>query len=259
MKFRSKKHQFKLKNFNFLIENLSSARKFCFNGGTFYLNCYPKMRYDIRLANKSSMLDILAEKYGTDKGGRYLEKPKPFTWPSHSYCDFYSSLFDEIKDDRINVLECGIGTNNPYLPSNMTINGQPGASLYMWREFFPNANIYGVDLDEAILFQDDRIQTFQMDQTSNLSINKALSSMEVDVFDVVIDDGLHTYSAGKNLFVNLFDCLTSGGFYIIEDVGVSDTISYIKFFSRLNIKFQIVEFVSDGSLLDDRLILIKKQ
>ena len=141
----------------------------------------------------------------------------------------------------------------------MTINGQPGASLYMWREFFPYANIYGVDLDEAILFQEDRILTFQMDQTSDISIYKALSSMGVDSFDVVIDDGLHTYSAGKNLFVHLFDSLASGGLYIIEDVVFFDVVSYIKFFSQLNISFQIVEFISDAGLLDDRLILIKKQ
>ena len=39
------------------------------------------------------------------------------------------------------MFECGLGTNNPNLKSNMTENGIPGASLRVWRDYFFNAKI----------------------------------------------------------------------------------------------------------------------
>ena len=39
------------------------------------------------------------------------------------------------------VFECGLGTNNPDLQGNMTVDGMPGASLRVWRDYFKNAQI----------------------------------------------------------------------------------------------------------------------
>ena len=46
------------------------------------------------------------------------------------------------------LIECGLGTNNINFKSSMGINGKPGASLRMWRDFFPSARIIGVDIDK---------------------------------------------------------------------------------------------------------------
>ena len=51
-------------------------------------------------------------------------------------------------DENINILEIGLGTNNPILVSTMGSNGRPGASLYSFREYLPKSNIYGADVDK---------------------------------------------------------------------------------------------------------------
>jgi hypothetical protein len=68
------------------------------------------------------------------------------------------------------VFECGVGTNNPNITSNMGVNGQPGASLRVWRDYFQNAEVFGADIDRGILFEEQRIRTFYVDQTNKDSI-----------------------------------------------------------------------------------------
>ena len=55
----------------------------------------------------------------------------------------------------------GIGSLRAEIPSNMLFGGayQPGASLRGWRDFFPNAQILGLDVDASILFEEERIRT----------------------------------------------------------------------------------------------------
>ena len=63
-----------------------------------------------------------------------------------------------------------IGTNDLNIKSNMTENAKPGASLRVWRDYFVNANIFGGDIDEKVLFEEDRIRTFFVDQLNDSSI-----------------------------------------------------------------------------------------
>ena len=50
------------------------------------------------------------------------------------------------------MFELGIGTNNKELLSHMQSEFKPGSSLRAWQEYFPNANIYGADIDSDIIF-----------------------------------------------------------------------------------------------------------
>jgi hypothetical protein len=186
----------------------------------------------------------LCDKYGSDKGS--LRNSSPFYWwPSHTYADYYSSLFAHCRNKVFNVFECGIGTNNPNLKSNMTINGRPGASLRVWRDYFPKANIIGVDIDKEILFKEERIETFVLDQTNEKSISNFWDKVEVNEFDLMVDDGLHKFSAGIKLFKNSVHRLASGGVYIIEDVNLHDLLSYREWFKTKN------EYVVDYVLMSN--------
>ena len=158
-------------------------------------------------------------RYGSDKGN--LDNSQ-----QHNYTTFYHYLFKNLKPSR--VFELGIGTNDVTMASNMGANGRPGASLYCWREFFPNALVYGADIDRKCLFATDRIQTFYCDQTDQTSIQQLWAHPELsEKFDIIIEDGLHHLHANVCFFENSIHKLARGGYYIIEDIREHDTLPAI--------------------------------
>jgi hypothetical protein len=171
-------------------------------------------------SHNNNLLTKLCEFYKSDKGSINHHKKGIWGWRAHTYSNYYYSLFNHFKDDVKLVFECGIGTNNPDLPSNMTVNGIPGASLRVWRDYFKNAQIYGADIDKNILFQEDRIKTYYVDQLNTPSIETMWKRIGIQNFDIIIDDGLHANDANINFFINSFDKLKKNGIYIIEDVSI---------------------------------------
>ncbi len=162
---------------------------------------------DVDFKNKTDLCDIMT-KYGSDKGSGW-----------HNYTLIYKMMFENRRNEELNVFEVGLGTNNVDVPSNMGANGKPGASLYGWREYFPNAQIFGADVDQRILFQSDKIKTMHVDQLNSDTIQNMWNNIP-DEFDIIIDDGLHTYDANINFFNNSIHKLKKNGIYIIEDVNV---------------------------------------
>jgi hypothetical protein len=196
---------------------------------------------------KDSLLNSLCDKYGSDKG-EIKGSGHPYPWSSHSYADFYERLFGHCRSEIKSVFECGLGTNNQDIPSNMTTNGKPGASLRVWRDYFPNARIYGADIDRNILFFDERIKTFYCDQTDPTSVAELWDEMEAVRFCLMIDDGLHTFDAGTILFENSFRMLRDGGVYVIEDVNVNDTHKFRNYFRSRGLCCDIVSFKSGNNI-----------
>ena len=150
-------------------------------------------------------LSEIMNRCGSDKGGG-----------RHNYTLFYETLFGEDRQRFARVLEVGIGSNNAAMPFNMGVNGVPGASLRGWREYFPKADIFGADLDEQILFEENRIKTAAVDQTQPASIDRLFGLFGGD-FDLIVDDGYHQLDANRTLFENAFPRLKAGGIYVIED------------------------------------------
>lgn len=188
-------------------------------------------RLSVRYAKDfKSELSRLCDLYGSDKG-HVATGPTPYSWPSHNYADFYEMIFGHCRNTIASVLECGMGTNNPGLPSSMGVDGKPGASLRVWRDYFPNAEIIGIDIDSKILFQEERISTYQVDQTSSESIRAFLDQIPGTEFDVILDDGLHKFSAGRTLFENTIHRLKPDGVYLIEDVSQIDLSKYAAYFA----------------------------
>ena len=168
--------------------------------------------------NSNNILSELCEKYGSDKGFINPDSRKPYNWIPNSYASYYHSIFNLNRDNIKLIFECGLGTNNPNLASNMTDTGMPGASLRVWRDYFKNSKIYGGDIDKEILFEADRIKTFYVDQLNANSIINMWKNINLDNFDIIIEDGLHTPEANLNFFFNSFDRLKKNGIYVIEDV-----------------------------------------
>lgn len=154
-------------------------------------------------------IEELVDKYGTDKN---LSR----------YTPTYEKVFNPRKEEVTNLLEIGIGTLNPEHPSSFQgiIGFNPhykqGGSLRVWRDFFPNANIYGVDIAEDCMFEEDRIKTFLFDSSDPIQSHYQLKGLE---FDIIIDDGNHHPEYQIKTLRNLWPQLKPKGVYFIEDVG----------------------------------------
>ena len=147
----------------------------------------------------------------------------------------------------------------------MSANGKPGASLRVWRDYFPNAEIVAGDIDRNVLFSEDRINCYWIDQLDPSSIANFWNQAGGDNFDLMIDDGLHKFEAGVTLFQNSIHKLKKGGVYIIEDVTVTDLSKYKNYFSKLpcSVSYlaaqrsgELVSTVEDWTYLEDNNLIV---
>jgi len=193
--------------------------------------------------------------FGSDKGSGH-----------HNYTSFYDRLFNYLKDKEINLFEMGLGTNNPNLPSTMGVNAKPCASHYGWNKYFKNGKIYGADIDRDILIYTDDIKTWYCDQTiptdiEHLFKNDDLKDIE---FDIIIDDGLHTFNANFTFFRNSIHKLKKGGIFIIEDLlpDVAKTFDQIKDNLKLEFGLEYIQVLRIPNpynySFDNTLLVVQK-
>ena len=136
-------------------------------------------------------LKELAYHYGTDK-----------KHTRHNFVAIYDELFKDFRYDKINFLEIGI-----YLCR----------SHNMWVEWFPNANIYGIDIEaKRKRYEKSRLILDIVDQSDREQLLNYAN--EKGPWKVVIDDGSHVNSHQKISFEVLWDFVESDGYYIVEDV-----------------------------------------
>lgn len=121
----------------------------------------------------------------------------------HHYIESYDRLFTPKRMDAINVLEIGINR---------------GESLAMWREYFPNANIYGIDIKlpkENI----DGVTMLECSQVDQQKLNDLFKNIN---FDIVVDDGSHKIQHQLLSAKYLWSKMNKDGLYIIEDIQEPD-------------------------------------
>ncbi len=184
-------------------------------------------------------LDKLALKYGSDKCPQI----------KHNYTPFYYDLFKDRRDSVKKVFEMGVGCS-----ANM--NNYPGykdgAGLYMWRDFFPNAQIYGADILPELIFKDERIETFLCDQTNEMDLLELISKTGMDI-DIFIDDGSHIPEDPLFTCLTLMPILDKDVTYIIEDVGRGGIIEYFGQYDCEKTRF------GDKVSRDNRLVVVKNK
>jgi SAM-dependent methyltransferase len=183
----------------------------------------------------------------------------------HNYTTFYYLIFKDICKKSLRIFELGLGTNNESIPSNMGSNGRPGASLYGWNEFFPNSHIFGADIDNNILFNTDKIHTFWCDQTNPEVIkNMWNESLLNENFDIIIDDGLHKFTANVCFFENSIHKLKNEGYFIIEDILDYEEHLFIDKIENWKMKytdcsFKLIKIPSTRNIYDNTLLVIYKK
>jgi demethylmacrocin O-methyltransferase len=144
-------------------------------------------------------LGPLALRFGSDK------------WGEHWYMTRYQRHLADYRDQRVRVLEIGIG--------GYGAAGSGGGSLQMWQHYFRRGLIYGLDLAAKSHANDVRIQTIRGDQADAEFL--AGLAAEIGPLDIVIDDGSHLSDHVLGSFATLFPLLRPGGLYVIEDLQTS--------------------------------------
>ena len=195
---------------------------------------------------------------GSDKGHMNI------TASRHNYTTLYYSLFKDLRNRSLRVFDLGLGTNNTDVLSNMGPHGRPGASLYGWHQFFPHAKIFGADIDKRILFNADRIKTFFCDQTNPGIIHVMWRDQELhEPFDIIIDDGLHTFEANVCFFENSIHRLANGGYYIVEDIKDENMPRFEEIFKvwrkiYADLRFTLIHLPSMNDPGDNNMLVIRK-
>ena len=176
------------------------------------------------------------EKFNSNKGG-YFKRNNTIR---HFYADFYEESLKNVKIE--NLLEIGI---------------EYGGSLRAWSALFPNSNIFGADINQKYLFEESNIKTFYTNQLDKDELNNLYNKIKDKTFDVIIDDGLHTYEANINTFEILYPLLDKqNGIYFIEDIIYKDLKKYYSYFNnKYNIK--IIECLNTNENYQNCLIQIK--
>lgn len=189
-----------------------------------------------RAASGLQISEILSELDNLGSGmGQTLDLPENSSLPRNEFSaiarrlgagkqtghEFVYQYLDFDRSAELSILEIGLGTNDPKAPSSMGTNGIPGSSLQMWTSLFPQASVYGADVDEGALVQSDRISSFVVDSTDQASVERLISILKPKVpsgLDLIIDDGLHTPESNLRLLIMLSQLIKPGGYYVIEDV-----------------------------------------
>jgi hypothetical protein len=162
-----------------------------------------------------TLLCELFEKYGSDKCEEYF----------HTYSPHYYDLLAANREDSSVVIEIGVG--NVALMTNGIVPKEkymPGASLRAWSDFFPNAALFGLDIDTTDFFQHEKIKCIWSDQSNATVLKETMESIRQSLrlkslqVDLIIDDGSHQLDHMVLSFNTLKHYLKSGGIYIVEDI-----------------------------------------
>lgn len=139
----------------------------------------------------------------------------------NGYAQLYHVLLSPQRAHVRVFLEIGIGTMLPSVHSSMqgyALEGYaPGGSLRAWRDWLPEAQILGCDVQPDTQFAEPRIQTCLCNSMNETSVRNAFADFDGKI-DVIIDDGDHVDRSQLATLRNFWPLLRDGGLYIVEDI-----------------------------------------
>jgi len=134
-------------------------------------------------------LNDIGLKHKTDKSTLY-----------HGYLDWYEK---HLPKNPKRILEIGV---------------MHGASLRMWREYYPNAEIIGIDIKQPLSI--DGVTCLKLDGTTD-------AVKKLGKFDIIIDDGSHMTADQQKSFELLLPQVKKNGVFVMEDIHTSFMPNYI--------------------------------
>ncbi|MFZ5951177.1 MAG: discoidin domain-containing protein [Candidatus Rifleibacteriota bacterium] len=182
-------------------------------------------------------LKALGAKYGTDK-------------VSHGFCDIYEKAFAHMRPKVTKILELGVFF---------------GASLCMWRDWFPNAVIHGADhftgyqgnghifadadrfLNEVKQGIHERIKVHELDQSKKEALENFAGDHLQGSFDLILDDASHLMLDQQQTLGALFRLVKPGGYFVIEDLQSSYSSDYDIDLESNNTTLSMIEHALAGN------------
>ncbi len=158
------------------------------------------------MSSKAENLTDLADRYGSDKGST-----------KHRYTELYHMLFHPYRRRKITFLEMGLLIGGPEHGIDKDRKTEDCHSIRMWLEYFPNANIHGLDVSDFSWFKHERFTFHRCDMDDRAEIARAADEI-TPAPDIIIDDASHASHHQQNGFLEMFPRLVSGGLYVIEDL-----------------------------------------
>jgi len=134
----------------------------------------------------------------------------------HHYYKEYENEFESIRHQPLNILEVGIWK---------------GTSHSTWVEYFPNAQIYGIDIftriqpEDVPILKHPRMHWIKGDSTDSNIVQNIKREWGDIGFDYIIDDGKHTPQSNKDTLSLLCPFLKRTGIYYVEDVWPLDVLT----------------------------------
>ena len=193
----------------------------------------------------------LAVKYGTDK------------FQKHHYTEVYSIYFNPIRYKCMNILEIGVAH---------------GASIKMWLDYFPNSQIFGMDISIPEFItnnfgnNDIRFTFINGSQYNPNDLDNIIKSGKN--FDIIIDDGSHVAEHQQFSFVYLWKYLKPNGIYAIEDLNcprktyIDTTVDVFKRFQKTKKLMSGITFTNNNIskeihtckfYCNDKILFIRKK
>lgn len=130
------------------------------------------------------------------------------------YNNVYEHYFSPIRFNVLKVCEIGIGGFWD------EVGWSHGNSLKVWRDYFVNAHILGLDIQKYSISGDlNRIEIDWIDQSKKDVVIEY--SSKLNDYDIIIDDGSHNTYDQQITFAYFFKSLKSGGIYVLEDLHTS--------------------------------------
>lgn len=166
-------------------------------------------------------------KYATDKN------------TVHSYVDnLYDSLFEQKRLTASRVLEIGV---------------YDGGSILLWRDYFINAIIDAIDINDCSTKIDNHRINNMVCDAYNLNTIKKLQE-----YDIIIDDGPHTIDSMVFFIKHYIHLLKPEGIAVIEDIQDYRWIDTLVKLIPDSFTSQIVDLRPIKNRYDDLLLVIRK-
>jgi tetratricopeptide (TPR) repeat protein len=140
--------------------------------------------------NNDPSLDVVGFIEGTSKSSIWVD-----------FLRHYERHFTEFKQKNIQLLEIGVFD---------------GSSLTLWKDYFPNATIIGVDINPQCKQHEEGRAIVEIGSQDDPEFLAILSRRYSPT--IIIDDGSHLAHHVIFTFERLFPYLLPGGLYIIEDM-----------------------------------------